>query len=326
MRPAYRPPFARSSAVRPTRRLQPGWARLIRAVHGRWMTYAASFAALCRRGMTEKAVHDYRVASRRLVAALRLCSHAIPGSAPDKLRRRVGRRFDGFRRLRDVQVMLRRLAPAATEAPRKAAVIGRLRRRLAKESAGLQRDLLRKLPEDLPAMEHAHMRAILGGLSSAARAPARTHVAVLLHERLAAAQRRAIRRSARISADDLAALHRLRIAIKRARYLLELVAAVQDVPRAIAAIRQARGWQDVLGECQDLRVLDAEVAAMRPKTASDRAALMRLRERIAAERDERIRAVLRQHAALEEFLRQIHPASQAGLGARRKLRTTSKPP
>ncbi len=319
MRPAPRLPTVRSSTVRTPQRLQPGWARLIRAVHARWATYAICFADLSRQGMTEKAVHDYRVASQRFAAALRLCGHAVPASAPGKLRRRIRRRFDDFRRLRDVQVMLQRLAPAAPEAP----VISRLQRRLAREAAGLQRKLLQKVKKGLPASEHVQMRAVLKGLSAVARGPVRKRVYLLIQKRLAAAQRRVSRCSARIAPDDLATLHRLRIAIKRARYLLELVAAARDAPWASAAHRAARGWQDLLGLCQDLRVLDAELAGVRPRDRTDSAALLRLRTRVAAQRNEGIRNLLRQRSALERFVLQIQSPGQPHPAAGRKLVATA---
>jgi CHAD domain-containing protein len=319
MNPASRPADVRRKPAATARRVQPGWARLIRTVHSRWTTYALCLADLRRQGLTEKAVHDYRVASQRFAAALRLCAHAVASPAPRTLRRRIRRRFDRFRRLRDVQVMFQRLAPAVPEAP----IIGRLHGRLAREAASLQRKLQRKLHRRHPQPERAEMRSILGALGTVARGPVRKRVYVLLHDRLALAQRRVMRCSAQVVATDLATLHRLRIAIKRARYLLELVAEAREAPWARAAHRAARGWQDLLGQCQDLRVLDAELATLRPKQLADAAALKQLRMRIATERDEGIRTFLRQRDALESFVRQILPPGQSAPEARPNLSATA---
>lgn len=318
MSPPSLPAIARSKSA-PALRGQPDWIRLIRAVHSRWATYAQCLADLRSERLTEKAVHDYRVASQRLAAALRVCAHAIPAPESRRFRRRIRRRFERFRRLRDVQVMQQRLAPVAAQA----AVIGRLQRRLAREAADRQRKILPQLRKGPKDSERAQIAAILWGLRSVARGSVHKRVKVLLRARLASAQACVMRRSTRIVPTDLATLHRLRIAIKRARYLLELVAAAGEAPWARTAYRAARGWQDVLGKCQDLHVLAAELATLQSKHPADLAALRRLRTRIAAELDRNTRTFLRRRHALDVFVRQILPPGQPGPEMGRTLRETA---
>ncbi len=89
-----------------------------------------------------------------------------------------------------------------------------------------------------------------------------------------------------------AALHRLRIALKRLRYLLELLAARE--PGWHEALQALKGWQDRLGEIADLVALQAWLKA---------AAARRLARQIRCQRRRAQAAALRQLPALEALLR-----------------------
>jgi CHAD domain-containing protein len=76
------------------------------------------------------------------------------------------------------------------------------------------------------------------------------------------------------AADDAAALHDMRIAAKRLRYVLEVTAGCFGA-YAGTAVRHAKALQQVLGEIHDCDVLLEEVAGLRALEAP-------LRERRAA--------------------------------------------
>ena len=67
-------------------------------------------------------------------------------------------------------------------------------------------------------------------------------------------------------ASDVEEVHRVRIAVKRLRYLLEPVA--RGNRRAGALIRQLKEAQDLLGEHHDMHVLSSEVASLRGDLSS----------------------------------------------------------
>ena len=71
----------------------------------RWEKYHADLET-CRAEFKETAVHDLRVATRRLLAALELIRAFDPHPRVKKLRRSLKNQLDGFDNLRDVQVML----------------------------------------------------------------------------------------------------------------------------------------------------------------------------------------------------------------------------
>jgi CHAD domain-containing protein len=71
----------------------------------RWEKYRAELE-ICRVEFTEVAVHDLRVATRRLLAAIELIRALNPHPRVKKMRRSLKNQLDGFDNLRDVQVML----------------------------------------------------------------------------------------------------------------------------------------------------------------------------------------------------------------------------
>src|SRR5512135_1868694 len=71
----------------------------------RWENYRAQVFA-CRAEFSEPAVHDLRVAARRLLAVLEIVQGVAPQRRIRKLRQELKSHLDGFDSLRDTQVML----------------------------------------------------------------------------------------------------------------------------------------------------------------------------------------------------------------------------
>src|SRR5512134_1193456 len=85
--------------------LERRWSRTVREVRRR------------RRGLTEGAVHDLRVAIRRMIAALDLAEVVLEDTEIDRVRRRLRRSLAALGALRDIQVQLLLLEPAAARHP-----------------------------------------------------------------------------------------------------------------------------------------------------------------------------------------------------------------
>ena len=76
----------------------------------RWDTFRIRLDA-CRKASSEAAVHDLRVAARRLLAFVEIAHLLDPHPRLLKIRRALKDLIDGFDELRDVQVMLALLGP-----------------------------------------------------------------------------------------------------------------------------------------------------------------------------------------------------------------------
>jgi CHAD domain-containing protein len=169
----------------------------------------------------EEAVHDLRVASRRLTAALALWAPLLPARSARRARRRVRRLRRGLRAARDLEVASAGLAtrlPHTDPGVRVAveALAARLGRRLAAETLRARRLVTR---DRLARIRRAVERAIARRDPAPRDLPA---LQALARAHVAAMRRAALEALAVAASHDMApAWHRARLDIKRWRYATE---------------------------------------------------------------------------------------------------------
>lgn len=224
----------------------------------------AEAARRVRRGSDPEAVHDLRVAARRLSAALRVWRTLLPARtrrAAARPLRRLRRRLGRTRELEvSVELLEARLGPGGPlrHGPLDS-LLGRMRERLARRRrAATRRVSPRRLKRLLGRLEAAGtaLRA------AAAAAPGRAREAREFERELAEAARAAVAH-AREHPDD-ETLHGARIRVKKWRYTLEcLREALPDA--GWPATRPLRGLQAALGDLHDR----AEIRAALERRAVD---------------------------------------------------------
>ncbi|PYT16652.1 MAG: hypothetical protein DMF51_04190 [Acidobacteria bacterium] len=220
-----------------------------------------------------EAIHHLRVATRRLQAALDIFGPDLP----DRERRRLDRRARTIRRKLGAQ----RNACVVLE------VLSKVSPRLRRDEKRLAAGLKRRLGKTIAAGRHAGRRqglpglrkrlaALLGALRRD-RAATRSSPAPAIDPARAGAVLRACREARNGGAE---ALHRLRIAIKRQRYAMEILAEA-GVGGLRPAIREARVLQTHLGDLHDVDLLIDLVhqEAYRPGGGSLLRRLLRRRSR-----------------------------------------------
>lgn len=200
------------------------------------------------------AVHDLRVATRRLQEALRFCEPFLPRAAADRAARRARRLRRDLGAVRDADVLLdllRRLARRLRGGERRLAL--RIADRLRAEAGAARRAADRSGGLPVPGIRK-RLRALLEAARPSPVALAARGRRVVL-ERLA----RAAQLLPRARRGEAAGLHGFRIGVKRYRYGLEILdeAGVRGLQ---GAIREARDLQRALGRIHDLDVLTALVA------------------------------------------------------------------
>ena len=218
-----------------------------------------------RLGEDPEELHDMRVATRRLRAALSLFADVLP------VRARVFREELGWLgrvlgAVRDLDVQLEGLADmAAATSGWSAGARPEDHDPLAELSALLERDRDSARAEMLSALDSVRWERLAKGLTAMVQqGPARRSVATRLpavigmpdlvvarHDKVAKAGKRA--KKSGVVSD----FHRLRIACKRLRYALEFSSDVYG-GRTVRYVRQLTSLQDELGLMQD-----AEVASIR---------------------------------------------------------------
>jgi CHAD domain-containing protein len=216
-----------------------------------------------------EALHDFRVALRRLRTLLRSFQGALGPAVPKKLQRRLRDLARATSTGRDAEVQLAWIRAHRGElGPRLRAglrwLVARLEDRRARaysvlrgEEAEQFRQLERRLRRPLSA---ALLSAPPGGPAFAAAA-ARwiRELAAALDRELAAAHR----------ASDGETIHAARVAAKRLRYVIEPLGG--DLPQAATVVEPLKRLQDLLGELHDVTVLIGELGEAVAEAAAEKA-------------------------------------------------------
>ncbi|MDQ3698689.1 MAG: CHAD domain-containing protein [Gemmatimonadota bacterium] len=220
-----------------------------------------------------EALHDFRVALRRLRSWLRAYRPQVEGSVPGKVRRKLGAIADATGESRDLEVHIawlngERAALASRQRAGHSWFLNRLEARKEKADAALNAKVvagLERVRERLEsALETYHVTVHLRDPR-----PPRTLAAVTADlVRAHAAELRRHLEAVRTIADQEEG-HEARIAGKRLRYLLEPIQEV--VGGSEALVRRLKTLQDALGDMHDAHVFGAEVAAALEAAAAEQA-------------------------------------------------------
>jgi CHAD domain-containing protein len=225
-----------------------------------------------------EALHDFRVALRRLRSCLQAYAEVLDDSVPKKLARRLRRLADATGAGRDTEVQIEWIREqgskpgsplAAAHRPGQAWLLARLGEQkreaykeigeeVADEFADLEADLRRKLSvyRTEVRLDRDPPRRTLGGAAA---------------EILAAQAEELGDHLARIDGPgDEPQAHKARIRAKRLRYLLEPFR--DEVPAAVPAVQRIKSLQDLLGELHDAHVLEHELARFLAAAAEERSA------------------------------------------------------
>lgn len=191
-----------------------------------------------------EALHDFRVAVRRLRTQLSLHRELLGRAAAKKTRRRLRELFRETSQARDLEALLERLRALGGEGPDWAAA----ERSLKLESRAALKEAARRPPERL--------RKLAAGLEDGLR-ETRPGAGDWASALAAAAARARSRFEAALAAArslDEASVHEARKAGKSLRYALEPAAAFD--PRARREAAALKSLQDLVGACRDLTLLE----------------------------------------------------------------------
>ena len=204
------------------------------------------------------AVHQARVATRRIREALPLIAEGRSGRSLAKSVRKLTRVLGPVRELDVALINLEQLASSGevTEA-----AIACLRQLILEERQRLGTEMVRCLSHyNLPKLQRKAVAAAHRGESkSGARDPRRIAAAMARAARRAVGLRAAMDNAAGIYLPDR--LHDVRIAVKKLRYALEIARDLSG-SRATARIRTLKRVQDSLGRMHDLEMLIARTRAV----------------------------------------------------------------
>jgi CHAD domain-containing protein len=255
-----------------------------------------------RLGLDSENLHQFRVADRRLRAALRAGRRLVDRTWADSLRRQLAELGAVTGPVRDLDVVLERLGHELGDVqPADRPALGALLDALRAERETRQDDLRRTL-------DGPDYRRLLDALeappTAADRRPTRGLRELASRELYRLVEE--VRELGRSPSDH--ELHRLRITVKRVRYAVELAGAPTKRHRA-RVIDAARSIQDLLGAYQDTVVTENHLRRVSQATGDGSIGFV---AGLLAERERRLRRRLN---------RQLPPAWKQLRRATRAIRT-----
>ena len=210
----------------------------------RWEKYRADLKT-CRAEFTETAVHDLRVATRRLLAALELIRALDPHPRIKKLCRSLKSQLDGFDTLRDVQVMLVDISKTIGSLPELQLFQQHLQKR--------EKRLLRAAEKHVRAIKLSAFDKRLVKVCEALAAIPAGDLSQRLLQAVDEAYLTVKQRYGSMDPDRTATIHRVRVAFKKFRYMVECIQPIlPNLPEA--QLKNMQNYQMVMGDIHDVEV------------------------------------------------------------------------
>ena len=217
---------------------------LLDALESRWKQYRVELKR-CRTEFSNEAVHDLRVATRRMLALIQMLNSISPRPRLQKLNRGFKEQLDEFDDLRDTQVILAEISEILHELPQlqdfqkhlrfsEEKMLRILRKKINKMDMTEVTRWVRKTHESFEGESHENLEA--QALQAAEDAY------LLTRQRLAW-----------VDPARSTTIHRVRIAFKTFRYMVEIVhPLLKDFPPG--NLKQMHDYQSLMGEIQDAEV------------------------------------------------------------------------
>ena len=269
---------------------------LAAALDSRWQSYRKQLLH-CQEKFSEEAVHELRVATRRLLAQLTLLGCVTPSATLEKARRILKRRLAALGDLRDTQVQrlfIEQKVPSFPELVLLRGWLQRRERRLAKSAANrVNRFKTRKLERWISAL-------IRGLTANAHRSRVQDQLASAVLRAAALSFAKAVERRRAISLADLRTIHQTRVAFKRFRYIVEsLSPGITGLSKR--QLRTLAYYQRKMGIIQDLEVMQACLTRYSREDKKREALLRRFSRHLRQRRARALRSFLKSADRLFDF-------------------------
>jgi CHAD domain-containing protein len=263
-------------------------ALILDSLHERWRIFRAELRR-CQKKYSEEAVHDLRVATRRLLSMLDLVASIHPEASVRQTRRSLKRQLDMLGPLRDVQVQLLAIDKLLPSFPELREFYDFLMKR--------ERNLKRRLGMELKRVKTGKMKRRIA--VAVRQIEALLDTPIVQQEKRAAANQaielafnRVVERKQAIVATDSASIHRMRVAFKKFRYMVESLAPLHGHTPS-KQLKAMNAFQGSMGDIQDAEVLVTSVQTFaRQLGMESEASLARALEELSRRRTDLIETFL----------------------------------
>ena len=218
---------------------------LLVALDDRWQNYRAELKR-CRKEFSNEAVHDLRSASRRMLAFIRLLKSISPRPRLQKLTRAFKDQLDEFDDLRDIQVVLAEVSETVKELPQ----LQEFQDHLQSVEKGLLRTLRKRLRVVDLFDVSKRVRRLRESLKRETDNDLFRHSFQAVDEAFLLTKRR----RDWVNPAQATSVHRVRIAFKTFRYMVEIIHPLLD-DYAFKNLERMHDYQSLMGEIQDVEVI-----------------------------------------------------------------------
>jgi len=265
-----------------------------RSLQKQWKRYRKELKR-CQRKFSEKAVHDSRVAARRLLATIELLEGFLPPELVKKARCAIKEHLDIFDDLRDTQVQLLAVNSLQATFPAARAICEWLQKREARFCKQARACVKRSKSKPL-----AKLIAISeGAFEKQTRKRSADAATNLLARSVNRAFLRTLQFKQRIRTQQPKTIHQTRVAFKRFRYMVELLADHLSADDKL--LSEMQHYQTMMGDIQDSALLLAALDKFLRENEVHSEAATRLRDELLRRRQWLIRSYLARADELKEF-------------------------
>jgi len=232
-------------------------------------------AKRCRDDFSTNAIHDLRTSIRRLLAILDVVGFVTSASKIEKLSDRLKDQLDGFSDLRDMQVMLDKLEEDVNTLPELEPFQNYLEKR-EKRRQRVDEKHIRKIKPGGIEKRILKIRSDVEDLS-------REEVGRKLPQAVDEAYLTVIQHYGELDPAQLVSIHRLRVAFKKFRYMIEAIhPCLPNFPETL--LQRMQEYQTEMGNIHDIQVFLESLAEFAEKSDSyNPVPIRRIYERILGE-------------------------------------------
>ena len=218
---------------------------LLEALDKRWKNYRVQLKR-CRAEFSNEAVHDLRIAARRMLALIQLLNSISPRPRLQKLSRAFKDQLDEFDDLRDTQVILAEVSETIQELPQL--------QKFQNHLQSAEENLLKTLRKKLKVIDLFDVSKRIRKTRESLGAEADKDLLVPTLQAVDDAFLLTKQRHSWIDSAQPATIHRMRIAFKTFRYMVEIIhPLLKGYP--FENLEQMNNYQSLMGEIQDVEVI-----------------------------------------------------------------------
>ncbi|HSL45370.1 MAG TPA: CHAD domain-containing protein [Anaerolineales bacterium] len=231
---------------------------LLEALDHRWENYRAELKR-CRAEFSNEAVHDLRSAARRMLAIIQLLNSIDPRPRLQKLNRAFKDQLNEFDDLRDTQVILAEISETVQQLPQLEV--------FQKYLQSVEKRLLKTLRKKLKVVDLFEVSKRIRRLRESLKAESKGDLVSELLQTVDDAYFTTKQRQNWINPAQANTIHRVRIAFKSFRYMVEIVHPLLS-KYPTENLRHMHEYQSLMGEVQDVEVIMQVLADAPVYTAS----------------------------------------------------------